>query len=978
MRLRYRVFLRLFPRAWRERYGDEVLDILSDEEGSALGPSLQLLGSGIVERLRQFRRLIWSGVKFAKGRTMALGAGLMVAAVAFSLLTASVEVGTARIEGVVRRNWRGAYDLLVLPARAGGIGTRGQTVQTNYLSAHDSGITVAQYRKVSHLPGVGVAAPLEVVGYVLETAAVPVSVGTAAGTKGARVLDLTTHFTADRGLSTYPSQQAGYVYLTPDPLSPYRIDQASQLIGKLEHLPSGQSVMVCPTALGQGSSQSSPFESPAPSGNCYSRQSTPQRAVQGYVMWSFPVLVAGIDPVAENRLTGMRRALVSGHYLGEQQGPAIAGKGSGPAPVVIPVLASTLSFDGEDEHVTVSVLPASAVGVARSEQPGAIAAALAHDKATPVMRMNVTGAQAWRDLLRQLRPAADHSLAGTRFATTAFAQIVGQYWTAGPVSFDRGSQGIMLARPVANRVSVWRSGTSVAGRSYVFVPPAAAGVGFRKLSEHIRRQNQANVPITLEAVGEFDPYRLAGFAGGRSPLASYRAPVLLPAGTRSRRLLGGHPLAPNDNIAGFAQQPPLLLTTLSGARALENPSIFSGTTRQYAAPIGSIRVRVSGLHGDVQEKLGKIAYVGHEIAKTTGLRVVVTAGSSPRLVRVGLPAGRFGRPALDLSERATSILVALVVLRQVDRESLALFLLVLVVCALFLSGAALAAVRSRREEIAILRALGWARHQVFALVLGEVAMLGMLAGGAGALVSAVVVKGLGLAVPGWHVIVVLPVAVVLAVVSGLLPAVLASRTEPAGGMAPAARAPGRRAWPVRSIRSMALTGVSRTLGRCALAAAALAIGVAGLTVLAAAQASFSEAVGDSALAGLVTASTRGTDLVSALLAVGLGATAVGDVTYLNLRERAGELAALAACGWGRPHLSRLLAVESLVTAVFGSLLGAAAGLALAGDAFGLTAGVVAGGVVAAAIGTGIAMAATIVVLILTRRRSLSAVLAADE
>ena len=51
-------------------------------------------------------------------------------------------------------------------------------------------------------------------------------------------------------------------------------------------------------------------------------------------------------------------------------------------------------------------------------------------------------------------------------------------------------------------------------------------------------------------------------------------------------------------------------------------------------------------------------------------------------------------------------------LRQADRESLALLVLILVVCALFLSGASLAGVRGRRSEIGALRAVGWGRRQV--------------------------------------------------------------------------------------------------------------------------------------------------------------------------------------------------------------------------------------------------------------------------
>jgi putative ABC transport system permease protein len=148
---------------------------------------------------------------------------------------------------------------------------------------------------------------------------------------------------------------------------------------------------------------------------------------------------------------------------------------------------------------------------------------------------------------------------------------------------------------------------------------------------------------------------------------------------------------------------------------------------------------VSGLRGTLAEKLGRIAAVGQEIRRATGLSVIVTAGASPAPVTVGLPAGRFGRPALALSEQWTAIGVALVVLRQADRESVALFVLILMVCSLFLADAVLSGVRSRRVEIGVLRALGWGRRQVFTLVLGEMAVSGSAAGLAGSALAAILI-----------------------------------------------------------------------------------------------------------------------------------------------------------------------------------------------------------------------------------------------
>ncbi len=57
--------------------------------------------------------------------------------------------------------------------------------------------------------------------------------------------------------------------------------------------------------------------------------------------------------------------------------------------------------------------------------------------------------------------------------------------------------------------------------------------------------------------------------------------------------------------------------------------------------------------------------------------------------------------------------------------------------------------------------------------------------------------------------------------------------------------------------------------------------------------------------------------------------AVADVVFLNIRERAAELATLRAFGWRDTVLARLVVTEGAVIGVIGSLLGAGLGLAAA-------------------------------------------------
>ncbi len=269
-------------------------------------------------------------VRFARGRAVALAAGMLVAAVAFSLLTASVAVNAATVRGVVGASWRGEYDLLVLPHGSVQTGAGKHLVQVNYLSASTSGITMSQYARIARLPGVAVAAPLEIVGYVLETADIPVVLSpAAAGTSGSRVLTVTSRYTADDGLSAYPPHDEGYVYITTDHVTapslagkPHGPGATTIVRGPAERLPDGKTVIVCPATFPAPPGQFSPFQRTSGLyGDCYSRAGGTTGPVEGAVAWSFPVLVAGIDPRAESELTGLGRAVTSGKYLAEGQRP---------------------------------------------------------------------------------------------------------------------------------------------------------------------------------------------------------------------------------------------------------------------------------------------------------------------------------------------------------------------------------------------------------------------------------------------------------------------------------------------------------------------------------------------------------------------------------------------------------------------------------------------------------------------------------
>ena len=67
------------------------------------------------------RRLAWSQLRFGAVRTVALLAGMLVAATAFTVLTAASRTSQLRTTGTVSAHFRAAYDILVRPrGRAAG------------------------------------------------------------------------------------------------------------------------------------------------------------------------------------------------------------------------------------------------------------------------------------------------------------------------------------------------------------------------------------------------------------------------------------------------------------------------------------------------------------------------------------------------------------------------------------------------------------------------------------------------------------------------------------------------------------------------------------------------------------------------------------------------------------------------------------------------------------------------------------------
>lgn len=955
------------------------------------------------------------------GRALVLAVGVAIAVLCFGLLSSETASSRLQATSVVRHNFRAAYEILVRPKGAAThFETANHVVDDSFLSGLFGGITLKQWHEIEKTPGVSLAAPVANVGYFLLYDRIFVPFPRTVPHGPQTLYRVAVNWDVHGGLSSYPGG-VFYLYWTNRPVHFGSLDTQNCT----EELPDGRVVEVCEEFV-NGANAGAPITnaglglavnpfSPTDNFLLHPRLSVgsphvvvapevlrrlgirtqaelvkeerseliagePSGARGAIVTVVIPVLVAGIDPAAEEKLVGLRQAMTSGRYLKEGAGlsgwTSLPGTRTSVKYRVLPLIASEKTYLDEKAQLTISELEIPR-GVSLAETlstPSAYKFA-SHLAGKVVGHASLSPDAAWHQELADFE------------AGSQVAELSPAYWRVSPARYKVKKGGVVVPKVVTNPPTVWQ--TQFVGD---FAPPGSNDTQYRHLSltdatETFVPKGKLSYTLTPreEVTGTFDPARLRHFSPlSKVPLQTFFPPTVSAADARSARLLHRKSLGPTTNMAGYLTQPPLMLTTIQGAIALENgdgevrtvgghrlaaftthPSLTSPGPGAVSpkAPISVIEVRVAGVTGPNPLSLARIKLVAERIARETGLTVNVTAGSSPYDQPIDLARGRFGQSAIAVDQGWVRLDVDSRIIQALSGQDNILAVLVLLASVLFVGSATAVTVRGRGREMATLRALGWPPGAVALLVAGECAGVGLLAGLAGLGIVFVVGALWGLSIPAARLALVVPAALSVSLAGAALPAWRTGAASPLEAFNRARTFRHCRRG-VSSVRALALANVSRLRGRSLVAVTTLAVAVSVLTVLAGVLLDFRGAVANSLLGGVVALDVRGADLVSAALVVLIGAVALADVRLGELRERAAELAVLAAVGWGAGQIARLAALESVAVASAGALAGGVVGLAML---LGLGGGVGAS-VASAAASTAAGVALTMATLAVPLRR----------
>jgi len=829
--------------------------------------------------------VLWLALRELVSRRLATGLlalGLLTAALGFVTLAGTARQTTAVLHGDIERAWNTPFDLLVRPpGSVSPLERESGLVRPNYVSGIHGGISVAQLDAIKHMEGVAVAAPIAVLGFVSWPSAFEKSLPAPSRREQVVVYRVRATATGSAGLSRYPVETHYAVVASRGTfqISTHTLRVGGRTLGCFYPTDCYAPVVCGPDGCRRGGFPSTSI-------------------ARYYLPLQQPIVIAGIDPSAEAAMAGLDRCLVSGRFLSQSDGPSKVG---GPDEPIqrIPVLVSNRSFLDESLHMRVDRAPWSEL--ARAGDPTAVSSW------TPFATWEASLAKLYRDFLPSLHDYLDPW----------------PVWSAGDVSYRGSGTGRVVVDGQGPNLAVYDKTSGYSEFNIpdeLLVPPEAKDVWFRSVVEH--RETSPPGPGSpyraklWDVVGKYDPGCLRGFdrlAGGR--LDIYAAPRV--------RLADGRVLRPTRSMADYVNSPPLVLTTLTGAAWLANPKRYEG--QPGPSFISVVRVKVSGADTPGMPAEARLREVAATIHKRTGLLVDVVKGASPQTLAVSLPAGRFGRPALKVHEGWSKKGVAVRFSRAIDIQGLGFLTVAFVSAVIAVGQTALIAVRRRRQEFAMLRALGWPATAITRLVLGENLVLALVVAGLVSLGALITIAVGRVHLAWWVALAALPLTATVATGAALPSALSASRGTVVRVFE--GRAEARLSSLPRGAAGLGLRDLrgpwrfEAVLGVIAIAAGAVLVGIVVLV-----GSSFSSRLDETALGTFLAGQVRPFHVVVAGLTALVGALAASEVIMLGYFERRMELAVLRAQGWRRGNIVSYVAAQATALALLAALL------ALAGSA----------------------------------------------
>lgn len=340
-------------------------------------------------------------------------------------------------------------------------------------------------------------------------------------------------------------------------------------------------------------------------------------------------------------------------------------------------------------------------------------------------------------------------------------------------------------------------------------------------------------------------------------------------------------------------------------------------------PISSIRIIVEGVEerSDISQR--KIEDVAKQIMDETGHRVEIMLGSASGKVHVNLGTDKEGTPGV-VEEGWQKSGVSWSIEEQIEKTNVLLFIYLLLISFIFCYTVITHSLLRRSTEFAMLRAIGWSRRKIIAILTFEIITLSTLA------LIPIAIANIWLKVLAWH-----ELFIIFGIIFPIISIGYLTGSQKALKISPRAGLEGEgtqwkfmRLFSINGLFSYVVHQLIRRPLRFGLLAIVLALTSLMSILFMATQQSLSDFLLLSFLGETIDLNLKGFQTVFLIVGLVLTIAIVFLLLYLNITERSKEFFILRSIGWSLQRIQLYLSVEVILIAVTGTVLGTTGAYAL--------------------------------------------------
>ncbi|RST56935.1 ABC transporter permease [Siminovitchia terrae] len=585
--------------------------------------------------------------------------GALLISSGLSILVGLSETNKGTIIHTLEEKWRTSYDIVVRPDAADEEAAN-DLLDPNYLSGLSGGISIEEWEKIKGIEGVSVAAPISMIGYA------------SYATKFQEV------FLQEPGIYKFT-----YSMVESDGIKDYKQDYTSfYTVG-----------YVVPNEYHEYGLIN------------YQKQ-------LGLTLYnSSNVLIAAIDPDEESRLVGLDKAVIKDGESAYLKPDAPVSTSINPEmgfkQINLPILLSNRSYANQKYVYTISKLDLDFQNNTEAEKTIQEIVENGGEKylETVAASNKRTYKFTTKDNHKQLM---ENISFGNNYGIDSLESLLQE--KPSPLLYRK------VESPFENQ---WSLTYEIKTEKHVTDEFLAFYNLYRKPEFYAKDMLMIDVPrIVPNLVGFYDPSKLnlTMDPTNELPMETYRLPT-------AKYVLDekGNPVNPPKNVTatsnpfGYIMQPPVMLTTINGAKEIMGDK-----------PISAIRIKVEGVSQLSQDSQKKLEEVAEKIETLTGLKADITLGSSPQPVLIHIPEtnkeSKLGWIEQPWIKKGTTINI----FNETKLGYSGLVACLIIVAVMYVFAVNLVSYLSRKKEFAILKALGWKNTKIQSLMILESVFVGFM------------------------------------------------------------------------------------------------------------------------------------------------------------------------------------------------------------------------------------------------------------